>query len=207
MISFIIIIATLAISIPAFKRSDIFYKYDFNPYYIVNNKEQIRFISHAFLHADGWHLGINMFVLFMFGGATESYFAAYAGSKGTLYFLLLYLGGILFSALPSYRKHQHNPNYHSVGASGAVSAVVFSSVIFSPGTELCLYGLPFLCFPGIVWAIVYIIYSYKKGQQANDHINHDAHLWGAIYGVVFTLLILPETIPAFISQVMDLLPL
>lgn len=206
MISLIILIACLLISIPAFKRSDIFYKYDFNPYAIVSNKEYIRFISHAFLHADGWHLGINMFVLYMFGGATERYFSAYAGSKGVLYFLLLYFGGILFSALPSYKKHQNNPNYHSVGASGAVSAVVFSSVVFSPGTELCLYGLPFLCFPGIVWGIIYIIYSYRKSKQANDHINHDAHLWGAIYGVVFTMLILPETIPSFFAQIIDLLP-
>ncbi len=206
MISLVIIVITLLVSIPAFKKPELFYKYDFDPYRIVNNKEHIRFLSHAFIHADGWHLGINMFVLWMFGGVTERYFQAYAGDKGILYFLLLYFGGILFAVLPSYKKHQHNPNYHSVGASGAVSAVVFSSVIFSPGTELCLYGLPFLCFPGIIWAIVYLIYSYRKGKQANDHINHDAHFWGAIYGVVFTMLVLPETIFAFFDQILSLLP-
>ncbi len=203
-ISILIILITAAISIPAFKQSELFYKLDFNPSRIKENKEYIRFIGHAFLHADWWHLAINMFVLWMFGTSTEYYFEAYSGNTGRIFFIALYFGAILFSSIPSYKKHQDNYSYHSVGASGAVSAVVFSSVIFNPANALCLYGV--FCLPGIVWAIVYLIYSYQKGKQSNDYVNHDAHFWGAIFGVSFTILVVPETIPVFIQQVLSLLP-
>ena len=158
-ISLIIILLTAAVSIPAFSNPSLFYRFDFSPTAIDSNKEWYRFVTHAFLHGDWWHLGINMFVLWMFGDVCQYYFEAYLGTKGIMYFLLLYFGGIVFATIPTFKKHRHDYNYHSVGASGAVSALVFSSVIFSPGTELCLYGIPFLCFPGIVWAIVYLVYS------------------------------------------------
>lgn len=205
-ITLIIILITAAISIPAFSNQNFLLRFDFSPIDIDTRKEWYRFITHAFLHGDWIHLGINMFVLWMFGDVCQYYFDAYLGSKGVLYFILLYFGGVVFASIPTFKKHRTNPNYHSVGASGAVSAVVFSSVIFSPGTELCLYGIPFLCFPGIFWAIAYLIYSYQKGKKSNDHINHDAHFWGAIFGVVFTIISIPETIPTFINQISGLLP-
>jgi membrane associated rhomboid family serine protease len=203
-LSIIILLITTAVSIPAFKNQSLFYKYDFSPYDVENRKEWFRFITHAFLHADWWHLAVNMFVLFMFGGTTQYFFEAYLGTKGILYFLLLYFGGVMFAVLPTYKKHKHNPNYHSVGASGAISALVFSYVIFNPSSDLCLYGI--ICFPGIIWAVVYLIYSYQKGKSSGDNINHDAHFWGAIFGVVFTIISVPETIPAFVNQISQLLP-
>lgn len=203
-ITLIIIVITAAVSIPAFKNLSLFYKLDFSPYQAENRKEWYRFVSHAFVHADWWHLILNMLVLFFFGDITQNYFEAYLGEQGTYYFVLLYVGGILFATLPSYRKHRNNPNYHSVGASGAVSAVLFSSVMFSPATSICLYGL--LCFPGILWALIYLVYSYRQGKKGGDHIDHDAHFWGAIYGVLFTFIAIPEAIPMFYKQVLELLP-
>lgn len=205
-ITLLIIGITLVVSIPAFSKPDLFYKLDFAPYAVDKNKEWYRFLSHALLHADWWHLLINLFVLFIFGDITQAYFETYLGAKGAFYFLLLYLGGVAFAVVPTFKKHRNDPGYHSVGASGAVSAVLFSSVIFSPGTELCLYGLPFLCFPGILWAIAYLVYSFYKGKQEGDHINHDAHFWGAIYGVLFTFVSAPQSIGPFFDQLWRLLP-
>lgn len=205
-ITLLIIGITLVVSIPAFSKPDLFYKLDFAPYAVDKNKEWYRFLSHALLHADWWHLLINLFVLFIFGDVTQAYFETYLGAKGAFYFLLLYLGGVAFAVVPTFKKHRNDPGYHSVGASGAVSAVLFSSVIFSPGTELCLYGLPFLCFPGILWAIAYLVYSFYKGKQEGDHINHDAHFWGAIYGVLFTFVSAPQSIGPFFDQLWRLLP-
>jgi membrane associated rhomboid family serine protease len=205
-ITLLIIALTALVSIPAFSRPELFYKLDFAPYTTEKNKEWYRFLSHALLHADWWHLLINMFVLFIFGDITQAYFEAYAGAKGTFYYLFLYVGGVATAVIPTFQKHKHDPNYHSVGASGAVSAVLFSSVIFQPGTELCLYGLPFLCFPGILWAIAYLVYSYYKGKQGGDYINHDAHFWGAVFGIVFTFLAAPASISSFFDQLWRLLP-
>ena len=203
-ITLLIIIITLAVSIPAFKNQQLFYRLDFSPYAVENNKEWYRFITHAFLHADWMHLILNMLVLFFFGDATQSYFEAYAGAKGIFYFILLYVGGIAFAVLPTYKKHKNNPNYHSGGASGAVSAVLFSSVIFSPGTSICLWGV--LCLPGIIWAVIYLIYSYSQAKKGGDYINHDAHFWGAVYGIVFTFLSIPQSITSFFDQIWRLLP-
>jgi membrane associated rhomboid family serine protease len=198
-ITFIIIIVTALVSIQAFNNKTLFYRLDFNPFLIEERKEWYRFFSHALLHADWWHLILNMLVLFFFGGITQQYFEAYLGTKGILYFALLYVGGIGFATLPSYRKHKGNANYHSMGASGAVSAVLFSSVIFSPSTPLCLYGI--LCLPGIIWAVIYLIYSYIQGKRDKGFINHDAHLAGAIFGVLFTFISIPKSIFAFIDQI------
>ncbi|HET6243437.1 MAG TPA: rhomboid family intramembrane serine protease [Bacteroidia bacterium] len=195
----IIIIITALVSIIAFQKHDIMYKYQFNPYFVKNNNEWIRFFSHALLHADWMHLIFNMLVLYFFGSVVESYFDLYFGDKGILYFLLLYIGGIIFAVLPTYRKHQNDIYYNSVGASGAVSAVLFSSVLLDPVRDLCLYGV--LCFPGIIWALIYLGYSFYMGRRGKDNINHDAHFWGAIFGIVFTIAIRPSFAVEFLDKI------
>lgn len=203
-ITLIIILITAAISIPAFKNRNLFYKMDFAPYVIDQKKEWYRFITHAFLHGDWMHLIFNMLVLYFFGDTTQAYFIAYLGSKGIFYFIMLYVGGICFAVLPTYKKHRKDPSYHSIGASGAVSAVLFSSVIFSPSASICLWGV--LCFPGIVWAILYLVYSFYESKQSRDLTNHDAHFWGAIYGVLFTFILVPQSFSSFFNQIWRLLP-
>lgn len=204
MLTLTIIVLSSIISIIAFNNPAVFYRFDFQPYRIKEHNEWWRFITHAFLHADWMHLLINMFVLFFFGRAVEAYMDFYLEDKGWFYFLLIYLGGIGFAVLPSLKKQAHNPHYHSVGASGAVSAVLFSSVIFSPATSICLYGI--LCLPGIIWAVVYLVYSYIMGKKGGDYINHDAHFWGAIFGVAFTFISIPQSFGAFFIQLGELLP-
>lgn len=203
-ITFIIILATAAVSIPAFNNRTLFYKLDFSPFIVEKNKEWYRFITHAFLHADWMHLIFNMLVLFFFGDVTQQHFEAYVGLKGIFYYIILYFGGIAIAVLPTYKKNKDNPSYHSVGASGAVSAVLFSSVIFSPSRSICLWGV--LCFPGIVWAIIYLVYSYVQSKREGGYINHDAHFWGAIFGIVFTFLMIPQSFTAFINEILALLP-
>lgn len=201
-ITTLIIVVTIIVSIMALKDSAYSYRFDFSPYQIENRKEWYRFFTHAFIHVDQFHLIMNMLALFLLGYMAEQGFLAYLGTvKGTFYYLLLYVGGTVFSTLTTFKKHRHNPGYRSVGASGAVSAVVFAAIAFSPGTDLCLYGIPFLCFPGIVWGIVYLVYSHYQSKKAKDNINHDAHFGGAIFGILFTFLSIPESFPSFISQI------
>ena len=198
----IIIIITSLFSIIGFQGSDMMYRFQFNAYSVKHNKEWIRFFSHALLHADWVHLLMNMLVLYFFGDLVEMYFEYYFGTKGMLYFGLLYVGGIIFAVLPSYKKHQDDVWYNSVGASGAVSAVLFSSVILDPLNSICLYGI--LCLPGVVWAIIYLAYSFYMSKKATDNINHDAHLWGAIFGIVFTIVIKPALGLLFIERIINI---
>ncbi len=177
------------------------YKYQFNPYAVKNNKEWVRFFSHAFLHVDWMHLIFNMLVLYFFGRNLETYFEYYFGAKGILYFILLYVGGIIFAVLPTYKKHQNDIYYNSVGASGAVSAVLFSGILLDPLNKICLYGI--LCFPGIIWAIIYLGYSIYMGKKGQDNINHDAHLWGALFGVFFTIALRPTFALEFIDKIIN----
>ena len=201
----LIIIFTCIISILAFTNREIMSRFQLNPYMVIHRGEWFRVITHGFLHANYLHLIINMFVLFMFGGAVEEYFRAYFREKAILYLTLMYFGAIFISVISTLHKHKNDVWYNGVGASGAVSAVLFSSVLFQPLTQLCLYGIPFLCLPGFIWAIVYIVYSYYLGKKGTDNINHDAHLYGALFGIAFTLLLRPSTGLEFIHKIMTLL--
>jgi membrane associated rhomboid family serine protease len=197
----IIIVITALVSILAFQKHDVFYKLQFNPYNVKHSNEWYRFFSHALLHADWMHLFFNMLVLYFFGSRVEVFYDYYFEEKSVLYFLLLYIGGIIFAVLPTYRKHHNDVYYNSVGASGAVSAVLFSSVLLNPVTPICLWGV--LCFPGIVWALIYLGYSYYMGKKGQDNINHDAHFWGAVFGIVFTIAIRPAFALEFIYRLQE----
>ncbi|NBG65413.1 rhomboid family intramembrane serine protease [Acidiluteibacter ferrifornacis] len=200
-ITLIIILATGIVSAIAFKNRELFQKLEFTPYVVFHQKEYFRFFTHALLHADWMHLLINMLVLWFFGETTEYYFQAYLGAKGIFYFILLYVGSVIFASLPTFNKHKENYTYRSVGASGAVSAIVMSSVIFNPLNSICLYGL--ICFPGIIWAIIYLVYSFQMAKKSSDNINHDAHFWGAVFGIVFTIVAIPSTLMNFINQLLS----
>ncbi|WP_375578937.1 rhomboid family intramembrane serine protease [Marivirga tractuosa] len=193
----IIIIVTCIISIPTFSNRSRMYAWMFNPYQVVYRKQYYRMITSGFLHADYIHLAFNMITLYFFGDAVEYYFNQLT-NYGTLLYVGLYLTAIVISDIPSLIKHKENPNYNALGASGAVSAVVFSSILFNPMTDLCLYGI--LCLPGFIFGAIYVIYSYYKGKQQGDNVNHDAHLFGALYGVIITIAIWPGVIMRFIEQ-------
>ena len=193
----LIIIVTCIVSYMGWQNPSRQYGWLMNPYQIVHRQQYYRLLTSGFLHADYMHLIFNMFTLYFFGNIVEHYFNQ-VSEYGTILYVAMYLIGIVAADIPSLLKHKDNPHYNALGASGAVSAVVFSSILFNPLNELCLYGL--LCLPGIVFGAIYMIYSYFKGKNGNDNINHDAHLFGAIFGIVFTIAVWPEIILHFIDQ-------
>jgi len=200
-LTIIIIIITVATSIMAFQNAATFYKMKFNAYLIHHNRQWYRFFTYALLHADWAHLLVNMFVLWSFGTLVERLFNFHFGNIATVYFLLLYVGGVMFSTLPSYGKHKNNDFYNAVGASGAVSAVLFSSIIMYPQGSIVFLFFP-VPIPAWIFGILYLVYSAYMAKRGSDNIGHDAHFWGAVYGVVFTIALNPSFVPEFFRNIL-----
>jgi membrane associated rhomboid family serine protease len=194
----LVIIVTAMVSIAAFRQRDLFYKMCFVPYQVVHRKQWYRIFSHAFIHANWEHLAVNMFVLFSFGHVITQYFDIYFSQSSILLYIGLYGGGIVVSSVFTLFKEKDNFNYNAVGASGAVSAVAFASIFFSPLSKILFFGI--IPIPGIVFGIVYLAYSYYMGKRNVDNVGHDAHFWGAVYGFVYPMLIRPELFNHFIEQ-------
>lgn len=193
-----LVILTSLVSFNAFNNPAFKARLIFNPYIIVRNKDYKRFITSGFIHADFIHLLFNMLVLWMFGSYVERVFVFTYGDWGAVFYIALYILGIIVSDIPSFLKNKDLPHYNALGASGGVSSIVFSYILFDPASKLYLYGL--IGLPGVVWAVLYIIYSYHMSKQQRDNINHDAHLYGGLFGIVFTILTVPNVISNFIEQ-------
>jgi len=161
---------------------------------IDRQRQYERLLTHGFIHADWPHLIFNMVTLFFFGRPIERVFAAYAGGAG---FLLFYLSAVVVAILPSYRKHLHDARYRSLGASGAVSAVLFAFILLQPWTTIYVTVVPV---PAVVYAAGYIAYSVWAEKQGVDNVNHSAHLTGAAYGVLVMLLLDPRVLQDFIGR-------
>ncbi len=202
----LLIVITSAISILAFNRRDIFDKLQLNPYAVYHKKEWYRIISHGFIHADWVHLFINMFVLFSFGSAVENIFKQLATEgiikSPVLSFVILYFTSMIFATVTSIKNHKDDPGYNSVGASGAVSAIVFTSIFFQPLAKLYFYAV--IPIPGIVFGILYLAYSQYMSKRNNDNINHDAHFIGAVFGFLFPLILEPKLINVFLGQLFNI---
>jgi membrane associated rhomboid family serine protease len=200
-ITLIIVLITCAVSILAFQQPDLMRKLQFNPYTIKRRNEWHRFVTHALLHADWMHLIINMLVLYSFGQSTVYFFTVYLGNLGVPAFVAMYVLAVIASSISTYRKHNDNHWYNAVGASGAVSAVLFSHVLFSPLTQIYLYGI--LPLPSLLWAAIYVGYSMWSSRNSSDNINHEAHLWGALFGLVFTAIACPGVLQMFFYQIQN----
>lgn len=192
-----IIIITVIISMVAFSNQNVMNRLIFWPP-AMQRGQYDRFITHGFIHADGMHLLFNMFTLFFFGSIIESFYRQYFYELG---FILFYLGGLIFAILPSYLKHKNDVRWASLGASGAVSAVLFAYVLFEPWKLIFVFFIPV---PAIIFAVLYVAYSIWSGKKGNSNINHSAHLWGASYGVIMTLILEPRLIPHFLSKLTQL---
>ncbi len=199
-ITVFIIILTAAVSITAFNNSEVFYRMKFNAFLIRSENGWYRFLSYGLLHADWAHLIINMFVLFSFGRLVEASFENLFGAKAIPYFLLLYVGGLIFSVIASYIKNRNNSYYNAVGASGAVSAVLFASIIMHPEGQIIMLLFP-VPIPAFVFGILYLIYSAYMAKRASDNVGHDAHFWGAVYGILLTIILRPRFLFEFLDYV------
>ena len=188
-VTLIIIFITAVVSISAFNNLKLFDQLKLFPAAMSSGKDAYRIASYGLIHADWLHLIINMYVLYNFGQqGTEFMYDAAFGTKGVLYFVLLYIGGMVTSVIPSYEKHKHNFGYTAVGASGAVSAVVFAYILFNP---LQIFNFLFIPFdiPAYVFGALYMVISYYLAKQNRGNIGHDAHFFGALFGIMFTILL------------------
>ena len=157
-----------------------------------------RFVTHGFIHADGMHLLFNMFTFYFFGSVLESFYRAFFGGAG---FVIFYLAAIVVAMIPSYIKHKNDRNYMSLGASGAVSAVLFAYILFRPWDMIYIFAV--IPIPSILFAVFYVWYSIKAGSKNNDNINHSAHLYGGLFGVIMTIALEPRVINVFFHQLMN----
>ena len=194
----VFIVLTAGLSILAFNRREILYKYQFNAYQIIHRKQYLRLILHGFLHANWTHLLVNMLVLYSFGRSLEMYFQHIFGKMAPVYFSALYLGAILIAPAYSLIKNRNNSFYNAVGASGAVSAVVFAAIFFDPWNKIYFFGL--LPIPGIIFALLYLVYSWQMSRKEGDNIAHDTHFIGAVFGFIFPILLNPRLFTYFIEQ-------
>lgn len=194
LVTLAIIAVTCVVSWLAFKDARLMDRLLLWPPAIERRHEYWRLLSYGLVHADFQHLLFNMITLFFFGRAMESLYASHLGLLGFLWF---YVGGLLVSILPTYLINRRNPDYRSLGASGAVSAVLFAFILISPWSMIFVFFFPV---PAILFAVAYVGYSIWMDHRGGDNVNHSAHLWGAAYGIVFTAIMEPRVIPFFLQQ-------
>ena len=196
-ITLLLIAATCVVSLVAFRTPSLLMRLILWPPAIDRHRQYDRLVTYGFIHADIWHLFFNMFTLFFFGRQIEGWMAA---QKGPWVFPLFYFSALVVSILPTYLKHQKDPNYRSLGASGAVSAVLFAFILLSPWTLIFVFFIPV---PAIVYAVFYVGYSLWMDRRGGDRINHSAHLSGAAFGVLFMVMMAPEVLGIFWQQLLS----
>lgn len=194
MITLAIIAVTSIVSFIAFNNRRLLDDLILWPPAIRRHREYHRLVTYGLVHADLGHLLFNMLTLFFFGRVMESFYAMRLGALG---FLLFYLGGLVVSILPSYLRNRDNAGYRSLGASGAVSAVLFGFILLAPWTRIIVFVIPM---PAILYAALYVVYSLYMDRSGQDDVNHSAHLWGAAYGVLCTVLVYPPALAHFIGE-------
>ena len=194
MLTLILIAVTVLVSWLAFDRPRLLDRLILWPPAIDRNKQYDRLLTHGFIHADWQHLLFNMITLFFFGRFAEQVISSMIGPVG---FVLFYLSAIVIAILPTYLRHRHDVQYRSLGASGAVSAVLFAFILVQPWSLIFVFFLPV---PAILYGVFYVGYSFWMDRQGGDNTNHNAHLSGAIYGVLFMLLMEPRIAGLFLER-------
>lgn len=200
-ITTVIIIITVIASLYAWNKPHILQRWIFNPYSVYTRNEYFRFVTSGFIHQDYMHLFFNMFTLYFFGNMIEQIYGYLLGTTGLVLYVVMYLLAIIVSSISTYIKHRQDPGYNSLGASGGVSAVVFSAILFEPTSNIYLFAI--LPVPGFILGALFLVYSFQRAKQTRDRINHDAHLYGALFGILFTIIIEPRVIGSFFRQIAD----
>jgi len=195
-VTLVILAITCLVSFVAFSHPRLLERLVLWPPAISRQHQYDRLLTCGLVHADFGHLLFNMFTFLSFGAYIERLFTPRIGALG---YALFYAGGVVLSALPSYLRHQDDVNYRSLGASGAVSAVLFAYILIRPWSMLLIFAIPV---PAIVFAVIYLVYTIYMDRRQTDRINHSAHLWGAVYGIVFTIVLEPRVLGRFFEQLM-----
>ncbi|AKK67472.1 MULTISPECIES: rhomboid family intramembrane serine protease [Xanthomonas translucens group] len=196
-VNLILIVLTVLVSWAAFNNRKLLDRLILWPPAIDRHKQYDRLLTHGFIHADFPHLLFNMVTLYFFGGPIERLMERLTGSLLT--YPLFYLAALVVAILPSYLKNQKNPNYFSLGASGAVSAVLFAYILLAPWTGIYFFFIP-IPIPAILYALFYVGYSIWMDRRGGDNINHSAHLAGAAFGVMFLLIMEPSVLQHFLDE-------
>ncbi len=182
-----IVLLTAVISFTAFTNEKVMDDLIFYPPAITNRNQWYRFITCGFIHADIMHLAFNMYSFYLFGDMVEKAFGIIFGESGKIIYILLYVSALVVSVLPTYFNHQNDYHYRSLGASGAVSAIIFAGIFLYPTLGMGIFPIPFHI-PGFVFGPLFLGISYYLANKGHGNINHSAHIWGAIYGIVFLII-------------------
>lgn len=192
-LTIVIVAITVLVSWRAFNDRALLERLILWPPAVERRKQYDRLLTHGFIHADWMHLAFNMITLWSFGTAVERVFSEWITPVG---YVLFYLSAIVVAILPTYLRHRRDANYRSLGASGGVSAVLFAFILFDPWSKLVIFPIP-VPIPAFLFALLYVGYSIWMDRRGGDNVNHSAHLWGAAYGVLFTLLMEPRVFGHF----------
>lgn len=196
MFTYILIAATVFVSYLCFNNERLFSKLALKPYRVVHAGEWYRIITHGFVHGDWMHLFVNMFTFWSFGQYIENAFQEL--KFGSWAFIALYFGGMVIASINDLIRYRNASWYTSIGASGAVSAVLFSAIFLNPWSKLLLFAV--IPIPGILFGVLYLAYCQYMARRGGDNINHNAHFYGAIYGFIFPILLEPELFKAFLHH-------
>lgn len=192
-LTIVIVAVTVLVSWRAFNDRALLERLILWPPAVERRRQYDRLLTHGFIHADWMHLLFNMITLWSFGSAVERVFSEWITPVG---FVLFYLSAIVVAILPTYMRHRQDANYRSLGASGGVSAVLFAFILFDPWSKLIIFPIP-VPIPAFLFAVLYVGYSIWMDRRGGGNVNHSAHLWGAAYGVLFTLLLEPRVFAHF----------
>jgi membrane associated rhomboid family serine protease len=207
MITYTFLVIIVVFSLYCFYDKGAMSKYLFHPYSINHNGEHYRFLTHAFIHGDYIHLLFNCLALYSFGLVLEEGFFGnerYFDPKiGKLYYIILFTGGIYAASITEYYRNRENAAYSSLGASGAISSIIFCFIMISPMSKIAFFFIPMRgwIFGVLLLGVSYYLIRRKRTTDYSDNISHESHFWGALFGVVFTVIIKPSLLLEFIDKI------
>ena len=199
MITLIIILITVLVSVLCFRGALDINALKFNAYGVWHRGQWHRMLTYGLVHGSWGHLFFNMLTLYFFGTVVERYFQASFGDASVILYVVFYVSAIAVSTIGDLIKYKDDYGYNAVGASGAVSAILFASILFEPKMGIFIYLIP-IPIPGYIFAPLYLLYCWFMAKRNMDNIGHTAHFWGAIYGLAFPLICRPDIFWHFLSQ-------
>lgn len=202
-VSSLILLFTVVTSVYAFSNPSVYGRFMLHPYSVSRKHNVFTILTSGLIHKDWMHLLFNMFTFFFFGFPLERILSGLS-RWGHLQFLLIYLLALVLSDISTIVKERDNYHYHSLGASGAICAVLFSFILFNPTTSIFLFFIP-IPIPAVIFGFLFLAYCAWAAKNSRDSINHDAHFYGALTGITLTIVLYPGVIGHFVAQVTSML--